>query len=142
MTTGQCFLWLTQQWGEAFLYPPFAIVTLILLIGVVASLVNQGQLGRSPIRDKSWLAFVLLLTPWLILLVGAVWRVPSPPTEVHSFGLPLLFALILGHGLAWVLLMIFLPSSRLFVFCLFLFTSWLLWWAGFIAAMSISGDWV
>jgi|GEM_PF-4753333 hypothetical protein len=144
MTTGQYFVWLAQQWGETFLYPPFAVITLILLIGVIASLVRQGLLGRSLIRDRSWLTFALLLTPGLILLVGTVWRVNSPPTEVHSFGLPdfLLFALPLVHGLAYALLMIFLPRSRLFVTCLFLFSVWLSWWAGFLAGMSISEDWV
>lgn len=145
MTTSQYFLWLTQQaWEMLFLYPPLAVVTLALLIGVIASLVRQGMLGRSPIRDRSWLALTLFLAPWLILWVGTVWRVDSPPATVHSFGLPdfLLFALALGHGLACVLLMIFLPRSRLFVFCTFLFTCWLLWWAGFVAAMSVSGDWI
>ena len=144
MTTGQNFPWLIQQWGETFFYLPIAVVTHILLMGVVASLVRQGMLGRSPLRDRSWFAFVLLLTPGLMLLVGAVWRVDSPPIEVHSFDLPdfLFLALLFGHGLAYVLLTIFLPRSRLFAFCLFLFTSWLLWWALFLAGMSITGDWI
>lgn len=144
MTTGQYFLWLIRQWGDVFLYPPLAVITFILLIGVAASLVRQGMLGRSPIRDSSWLAFAMLLTPWLILWVGAVWRVDSPPTEVHSFGLGdfLFDALMLAPVLAYAFLMYFVPSSRLFLTCLFLFTGWLLWWAGFLAAMSISGDWV
>lgn len=139
------FVWLVQQtWEMLFCYPPFAAVTFILLIGVVASVVRQSLLAWSSLRDRAWLVFVPFLIPWLILLVGTDWR-ESSPTHPVAWPVLLILALLCGNMLFGAFLVYFLPRSRLFVICMFHFAAWLSLWTSFVAltsVMSITEDWV
>lgn len=134
------------QWSLEFLFVwPMQLVTLILLGNIAA-----GALVKRPFRQDRWkreylLVFANLLFFPGILVVGILGAVdpsavprpkPNPFAVWASNGM---FFLPIALGIYWIWRM---KGLRWFALATVLMQQWILLAAGFIAGMSLSGDWL
>jgi hypothetical protein len=139
--------WLARQaWGSLFSYPPFATVTIVLVIVVLVTGSFAAFVRREETRtDGSGVMFSVIVccSPLLVLAAGVLCvNRDTNPVWVEWVGNSAVVIVLLTHlaafGLIW--------SSRLrravAMAFFWLLSNWFLFWATFVSSMSIAGDWV
>jgi len=135
------FLWSLQFLGV----PPILLITAICLVGVVVAFVRQQPFQQRLWRPSYWLIFSQMLFFPAMDAVGVLFPAVStvrPHPKENVLGhrlLDALFYLSLAMSAFWVWRM---RGLRWFAASLLLLQQVLLIGAGFVAGMSVSGDWL
>jgi len=134
----QYFIWLSEQAASCAAHVGFVFPGLLVIVAL--ALAVNSPFARSRYHHGNWLIFTPVLITFLILLVGTVFEYESGRSplfpQLLNVTLALLHLPILG------LLLRKLPGVRWFTAAANLLIMWCSWWAWFVSAMSVSGDWL
>ena|GEM_PF-2023479 len=139
------FWWLFRQSLEGLYAWPLLVVTLALGANLLVALIHRWLFDRERWQRHYWLAFLSLLFIPITIAVGEVgWIDPSmSPRPTPS---TLLLWTNNGLFMASVILGIFwayrMKGLRWFALAFALIQLWILFWAGFVAGMALTGDWL
>jgi hypothetical protein len=135
------FLWSVQFLGV----PPVLLMTAVCIVVVAVAFVRQQPFKRQLWRTWHWLIFTQLLFFPAVVAVGVLFPAVSsvrPDLRENVMGHRLLdglFYLSLATGAFWVWRM---RGLRWLAASLLLVQQVILIGAGFVAGMSVSGDWL
>ncbi|HEY6443966.1 MAG TPA: hypothetical protein VIY66_11575 [Candidatus Acidoferrales bacterium] len=121
------------------------MVTLVLVANLVVALIHRWPFDRERWRRQYWLAFLSLLFIPITIAVGEIgWIDPSLSPRPMPSTLLLwtnngLFIASVVLGIFWVYRM---KGLRWFALAFALIQLWMLFWAGFVAGMALTGDWL
>lgn len=139
-------LWKYFQWSLDFLIVwPFWLVTLALIANLGASLALQWPFRDGRWKKEYWLVFTSYIFIPVTLAIGVIAAVdpemvPRPkPNTLAVWTSDGLFVAALLLGAYWVYRM---KGLRWFALAIALIQLWVLFSAGFIAGMALSGDWL
>ena len=148
MTRWRNFLWLTRQAADTLvvIWPVTACLAVWLVMGIKSAVTQP----RSRPQGGWLLQLVPITIPLLLLVLGAVFVCDYCNTAEHHtvrdhWAGRAVDALMLVHfaGALWLVRIAWLnASSRVLSTALQMSVLWCSWWAGFLASMSISGDWI
>lgn len=146
MSSSWMAFWEYFQWSLDFLVAwPFWLVTLALIANLGASLTLQWPFRRGRWKKEYWLVFTNYLFIPVLLAIGVIAAldpamVPRPrPNTLAVWASNALFVVSFLLGIYWVYRM---KELRWFAVAIALIQLWMLFGAGFIAGMAISGDWL
>jgi len=135
------FIWSVQFLGV----PPILLMAAVCLVGVAVAFVRQQPFKRQLWRTSHWLIFTQLLFFPAMVAVGVLFPAVSsvrPNLKENVMGHRLLdglFYLSLATSAFWVWRM---RGLRWLAASLLLLQQVILIGAGFVAGMSVSGDWL
>ena len=136
--------WRYSLWAFGFLIdPPFCRISLAVLVSLSATAVVSFRSSSAPRRPTSFylLPLVLLAAFPLTIAIGVLFAAPSPesPSRVGSLLLNGLELVALLFGIYCVYRA---KGLRGFTAAVVVAELWIVFAAGFIAGMSVSGDWL
>jgi hypothetical protein len=139
------FWWLFRQSLEGLHVWPLLLVTLAVVANLVAALVYRWPFHGERWKRQYWLAFLSLLFIPITIAIGEVgWIDPSmsprpTPSALLVWTNNGLFIASVVLGIFWIYRM---KGLRWFALAFALTQLWMLFWAGFIAGMALTGDWL
>ena len=134
-----------SKWGvQALALPPLLAILIVCCVILVIEWVRQKPLQNQLWHQHYWLVLTqLLFFPAIIavgVLYGSATTWPNPqPNAIGNLWLNVLFCGSLGLGAFWVYKM---KGLRWFAASLVVLQQVILIGAGFIAGMSVSGEWL
>ncbi|MBL8203367.1 MAG: hypothetical protein JNM09_04000 [Blastocatellia bacterium] len=130
------FFWLAEQ-AVGFLFYIWPVTfALLLFIAITGIITFFGQ--KKEFRFKSLLGLLALIFPVLILVWGTTFERQTGTIFISILGGLLYF----GQIPVGALLVYLASGYRWFVFAQIVFGAWVSLNAMFLAAMSITGDWI
>jgi hypothetical protein len=139
------FWWLLRQSLEGLYVWPFLLVTLVLVANLVIALVHRWPFNFGRWKPEYWLVLLsFLFIPITIAIGQAGWIDPSiSPRPAPS---ELLLWTNNGFLIASLVLSVFwvcrMKGLRWFASAVVLIQLWMLFWAGLVAGMALTGDWL
>lgn len=139
------FWWLFRPSLEGLYAWPMLLVTVALVANLAVALIHRWPFDRERWQRQYWLVFLSLLFIPITIAVGeAGWIDPSVSPRPTPSTLLLwtnngLFIASVVLGIFWVYRM---KGLRWFALAVALIQLWMLFWAGFIAGMALTGDWL
>lgn len=132
------FVWLSGQAADGITYLWF--ISLGLLVALLVAVVLNSPFRRGRYHPRNWLSLSPALITFAILVVGTTFEYNSE----KSVSWPQFLNIALGilHLPALGILLWRLPGIRWFTAAVNFLIMWCSWWAWFVSAMSISGDWL
>ncbi|HKF51948.1 MAG TPA: hypothetical protein VKB26_06525 [Candidatus Acidoferrales bacterium] len=136
------FKW-SLEWS--FVWPPGLVATLVLLGNLGASLALKWPFRAERWKKSYWLVFANFLFIPVMLAIGVIWALD--PSSVQR-GKPNFFAAWTPDGLLIVSLILGIywiyrmKGLRWFGASITLVALWMLYWAGCITTMALSGYWL
>jgi hypothetical protein len=140
------FWWLFRQSLEGLYVWPLCLVTLALVGNLVGALIYSRPFGRERWQRQYWLIFLSLIFIPITIAIGGIGGIdpsflaprpkPSAPLVWTNNGLFVASVLL---GIFWVYRM---RGLRWFASAFALIQLWMLPWAGLIAGMALTGDWL
>ena len=139
MNDVQYFLWLAQQAFSGLVFAwPLTVATFLLVIVAAGFRFNRRQQAKARL---AWLIGPVAI-PAVILLWGTVFRETGQSGRELAWQVQtiyvLLFAQLLAAGIATWCAKIF----RFLVFAVSIFVTHYCFWSAFVAAMSVTNDWL
>lgn len=137
--------WLFRQTFDFVRVWQLAFITVTLLANLVAALIHDRPFQAQRWKREYWLIFLsLLFIPIADTIATIGWIDPSivprpEPSTLLIWANNGLFFLSIALGVFWVYRM---KGLRWFAFAFALVQLWILFWASFVAAMAITGDWL
>ena len=133
--------WLAEQAFSALRY--YWPVTVALLAGVVATLALKSPLRSSQFRSRHLFIFSPLAVTLLILIWGAVMEHPSTSqTVAPSWPSYVVLALLIVQVLVSIWVIWAMKGYRWFSAFTVALEQWFGLASAFVAAMSVTGDWL
>lgn len=138
------FLYLKYSFEGLHASPKMLFVTLILLGNLAASVVLKWPFRSSRWKKEYWLVFTNFLSIPAILAIAVIWavdtsHVPRGPHIPVAWTVNGIFIISILFGIYSIYRM---KNVRWLASSLVLIALWVLLWAGFIATMALSGDWI
>ena len=139
------FWWLFRQSLEGLYAWPLLLATLVLVANLVVALIHRWPFDRERWQRRYWLAFLSLLFIPITIAVGEIgWIDPSMTPRPTPNALLLwtnngFFIASVALGIFWAYRM---KGLRWFALAFALIQLWMLFWAGFVAGMALTGDWL
>ncbi len=124
---------------------PLLLVTIVLVANFVFAIIHRWPFDRERWQRQYWFAFLSFLFIPITIIVGEVgWIDPSMSSRPTPNTLLLwtnngLFIASVILGIFWVYRM---KGLRWFALAFALIQLWMLFWAGFVAGMALTGDWL
>jgi hypothetical protein len=135
--------WRYSLWALEFLVGPFRWISVAILASLLAAAVASFRRASAFSLEKNLyrLPFVLFVGCPLSIAIAVLFPAPSPssPNHVGAFLLNALDLLALLLGVYFVYRA---KGLRWFTAAIVVTALWLLLAAGFVAGMSVSGDWI
>ena len=145
------FFWTTffvyLKWSLEGLYalPKTLLITLILSGNLAASLILKWPFRHDRWKKDYWLVLANFLSIPATLASAVLWRVEPDPAHRGNPHMSAVWT-VNGISIAAVVLGTYfvyrMKNVRWFAASITLLALWMLFWAGFIAGMALSGDWL
>jgi hypothetical protein len=139
------FRWLLMQSFSIVQLPIVRLIVALLLAGVMVSILWQKPFERGRWKRSYWLVFTQSVLTVAVVAVGVVFRASTNPPawpKVNPVGGRLLNILFFASLALGSLLVYRMKGVRWLGFCLIVLQQLFLLSAGFMASMSVSGDWL
>ena len=121
------------------------LVTLCLFANLGTASIQTWRFHRVRWKKEYWFVFINLLFVPVVIAIGVLGRIdPSPvsrpqPNTVLVWANNGFFGISLLLGIYWVYRM---KGLRWFAVALMMLQLWIIFFAGFIAGMALTGDWL
>jgi FlaA1/EpsC-like NDP-sugar epimerase len=135
-------VWMAKQ-AWPFMFDNRQInITTALFAAVAVAVVFNFPFRRSRFQRRHMLVFAPLIVTILILVWGSIMRhddyqTLAPTWPYYTLNSLLAAQMLIGIGSVWAM-----KGYRWFALAVVLLEAWFGWWCTFIAAMSVTGDWL
>ena len=134
--------WMAQQAWFAMSFHRQINITSALFAAVAVTVVFNFPFRRSRFQRRHMLVFAPLIVTLLILVWGSImchddYQTSAPAWPYHILNALLVVQMLTGIGSVWAM-----KGYRWFALAVVSLEGWFGYWCTFIAAMSVTGDWL